>query len=288
MALNFPSEPELNDIHSVGDTTWKWDGTAWNVVPGASVPGQDVYTFKNINVDGSVTLEADSLTDTLNIVAGSNISLTGDAGTDTITITSTASGGGGGGETQNLFETVTAGGTSITAASPTDSFSLTAGSNISISADAESNVITIGNTLTPGATAFTGLSDSGTLTVDTLAYGAIATYIVSNSGNSAYTFSHFSGSNPTLYAISGTTIAFKLTASNHPFEIQSPSGNPYNTGLVHVGTDGVISTGADAQGKDSGTLYWQIPFDISGTYRYQCQNHTAMVGGITIKSFIAV
>lgn len=29
MALNFPSSPTPNQIYTVGDQSWKWDGTAW-------------------------------------------------------------------------------------------------------------------------------------------------------------------------------------------------------------------------------------------------------------------
>jgi plastocyanin len=54
---------------------------------------------------------------------------------------------------------------------------------------------------------------------------------------------------------------------------------------VHVTTSGVVTTGASAQGKSSGTLYWKIPDSISGNYRYQCQSHVGMVGTITIKNF---
>ena len=114
---------------------------------------------------------------------------------------------------------------------------------------------------------------------------AIAMLTVNNTGTSAYTFnSHYTGNNPTVYGLAGTTLAFDLTnATGHPFEIQDPTSNPYNTGLVHVDTDGTVTTGSNAQGKSSGVLYWQIPESISGTYRYQCQSHIAMVGGISIK-----
>ena len=115
---------------------------------------------------------------------------------------------------------------------------------------------------------------------------AICMLTVDNSGSSAYTFnSHYSGNNPQIYGLAGTTIAFDLTGigSNHPFEIQDPTSSAYNIGVVHVAPDGTVSTGANAQGKSSGTLYWQIPESISGTYRYQCLNHIAMVGGIVIK-----
>lgn len=50
--------------------------------------------FSNVKV-GSTTIAADSKTDTLELVAGSNITLTPDATNDTITISSTGGGGGG-------------------------------------------------------------------------------------------------------------------------------------------------------------------------------------------------
>jgi plastocyanin len=74
-------------------------------------------------------------------------------------------------------------------------------------------------------------------------------------------------------------------ATSHPFLIQDNTGAPYNTGLVHVTTSGVVTTGSSAQGKDSGTLYWKIPDSISGNYRYQCGSHAGMVGTIVIKNF---
>jgi len=32
MAINFPDAPSLNQEHTVGSTTWKWDGTVWNAL----------------------------------------------------------------------------------------------------------------------------------------------------------------------------------------------------------------------------------------------------------------
>ena len=101
-------------------------------------------------------------------------------------------------------------------------------------------------------------------------------------------FDQYSGNNPTVYAISGTTIAFNLNVAGHPFLIQNGAGTNYNTGLTHVTTAGVVTTGSNAQGKTSGTLYWKIPQSISGTYRYQCSAHAPMVGGISIKDFAVV
>ena len=48
--------------------------------------------FSNLAVSGQSTIAADATTDTLNVVAGSGIQLTTNAGTDSLTITSTATG----------------------------------------------------------------------------------------------------------------------------------------------------------------------------------------------------
>jgi hypothetical protein len=109
---------------------------------------------------------------------------------------------------------------------------------------------------------------------------------VTASGSSAYLFDQYTGNNPTIYATSGTTIAFDLGAgalSSHPFLIRF-SGANYDTGLTHVTSAGVVTTGSSAQGKTSGTLYWKIPADISGTYGYLCSSHGTMIGVISIQS----
>jgi hypothetical protein len=41
-AIDFPNSPSVNDTHTVGDRTWKWNGSQWKVVrsvlPGATGP----------------------------------------------------------------------------------------------------------------------------------------------------------------------------------------------------------------------------------------------------------
>jgi plastocyanin len=138
----------------------------------------------------------------------------------------------------------------------------------------------------PGATAFTGLSDvsSADLTIDDIYLQAITRLNVTANGSTAYRFDQYGTTDdPTIYAISGTTIAFNLQqGSNHPFLIRTSGGVNYNTGLVHVSTAGVVSTGSSAQGQVSGTLYWKIPEDITGNYQYICSIHSGMVGIISI------
>lgn len=241
--------------------------------------------FSTIAVSGQNNIVADSLTDTLTLAAGTGISIITDSDTDTITITNSVN-------VPNGFSTVAiTGQDSIAAASTTDSFTISGGTGISISSNASTKEITITNSQSPGATAFTGLSDVTTaqLDVSKIYLPAITMLKVDNSGASAYLFDQYTGNNPTIYAISGTTIAFDLTeVPGHPFLIQDGTSADYNTGLIHVATNGTVSEGANAQGKDSGVLYWKIPAGISGGYRYQCSAHGAMVGSITVKGIVSI
>lgn len=238
-------------------------------------------SFSTIIVAGQSNVVADALSDTLTLIAGSNITITTDASTDSITISSVGSGGA-----SNSFATISVTGQpNIVADSATDTLSLSAGAGISITTDAGSDTITITNSAA-GVTAFTGLSDAADLTVDRFYLPAITMLTVTNNGASAYRFDQYGTTDdPTIFAINATTIAFNLNVSGHPFLIQDNTGTNYNTGLVHVSTLGIVTTGVSAQGKMSGTLYWKIPDAISGNYRYQCSVHAAMIGTITIKNF---
>jgi hypothetical protein len=200
---------------------------------------------------------------------------------------STVSGGGGGEANQNAFNTIAVSGQSnVEADSTTDTLNFSAGSGISITTNAGTDTIIITNTSSSGATSFSGLTDvsSASLDVSQIYRPAIAMLEVGAVGSSAYTFnSHYTGSNPTISAFKGTTLAFDLSsAGGHPFEIQDSGGSAYNTGLVHVTTNGTVSTGSSAQGKSSGTLYWNIPSGAGSVYRYQCTSHGGMNGLISL------
>ena len=140
-----------------------------------------------------------------------------------------------------------------------------------------------------GSTALSSVTEVYTagLTVDQFYLPAITRLNVTANGSVAYRFDQYGTTDdPTIYAINATTIAFNLSgAAGHPFLIQDNTGTNYSTGLVHVATDGVVSTGSNAQAKSSGTLYWKIPDSISGNYRYQCSSHGPMVGTIVVKNF---
>jgi plastocyanin len=240
--------------------------------------------FATVVVAGQNNVVAETINDTLTIVAGTNIIITTDSATDSITIAASA------GASTNSFATISvAGQSNVVADSSTDTLTIAAGSGISITTDVSTDTVTIINSA--AASGFSGLPDSTSagLSIDKIYLPAITRLDVTNNSVSAYRFDQYGASdNPTIYAINGTTIAFNIQAAGHPFLIQDPTGNNYNTGLVHVTTAGVVTTGSNAQGKTSGTLYWKIPSSISGNYRYQCSAHGAMVGQIVVKNFVSV
>ena len=153
-----------------------------------------------------------------------------------------------------------------------------------------------GPTGAAGSATFSGTTDAtaAAITIDEVAYSAIARLTVTPNGSSAYLFnSHYSGDNPTIFALGGATIAFNLVGlGSHPFQVQADTGSGFaniTAGLVHVATDGTISTDVDAQAKTSGTLYWNVPVTAaSGGYRYICSVHASMVGTITHKSLNSI
>jgi plastocyanin len=263
-------------------TTFLRGDNTWATVSGGGASN----SFETISVAGQSNVVADSPTDTLTLAAGTGITITTNAGTDTVTITNSSPN-----ISQSVFTTIAVSGQSnVVADGTTDTLTLAAGTGIAITTDAGTDTVTITSTASGGATAFTGLSDVSTasLTVDQIYLPAITRLAVGNSGASAYLFDQYAGNNPTIYAISGTTIAFKINSSGHPFLIQDGTGVNYNTGLVHVTSGGTVTTGSAAQGKDSGTLYWKVPFGISGGYRYQCSLHAPMVGSILVKDIAII
>ena len=116
-------------------------------------------------------------------------------------------------------------------------------------------------------------------------YGAAVTYDISANSSSAYIVSNMgfgkggaAFNNPELTVRNESTIAFDLNGlgGSHPFNIRSGSSGTSNFSntLIHVATDGTITTGTSAQNKTSGVLYWQIPHDIvssaRNSYNYYC------------------
>jgi plastocyanin len=274
MAINFPSSPQLNDEFTSGDTTWRFDGIAWVVI--SNIQDTALPTFLNLT-DTPGTFTADAVV---------KVNAAGDA----LEFTDQPMGD----VNQNAFSSIVVQNEgSAVADQVQDELILVAGTNINITVDEASDTLTFN---VPDPTINVNWSSIGDVpsgvTVDSLYDSAMIRFIVDNDAATSYLFQpHYSTANPTLYVLNGTTVAFDLNAvPGHPFQIQDSTGTNISAGLVHVDTDGTVSTGSNAQGKDSGTLYWRISTDIGSppNYRYQCAAHANMVGPITIKDISAI
>lgn len=95
--------------------------------------------FSNVKV-GSTTIAADGKTDTLELVAGTNVTLTPDDTNDKVTIATSAE------VNQNAFSNVKVGSTTIAADGKTDTLELVAGSNVTLTPDATNDKVTIAAT----------------------------------------------------------------------------------------------------------------------------------------------
>ena len=285
------------------------DGSSGQVL---SANGNGTFTFitpaagglQNIfqTVEGDTgTTTANSQTDTLTVAGGTNIttSIVGD------TLTINYSGDALSGEAnQNAFSNVQSDAGLAAADSKTDTLTIAGGTNITTAVSGDTVTIngtvptfaSLSDTDLTGATAGNVLVYNGTNwidspnTYDMIAYPAMTMLIVTADSNNGYKFSQYGNTeDPTIYALAGATIAFKINSgANHPFQIETSGGSAYDNGLVHVALDGTETTGSDAQAKTSGTLYWQVPANISGNYQYQCTVHGSMQGTIVVKALSAI
>jgi hypothetical protein len=185
----------------------KYDGANWI---NSAVP---LNAFGTITVSGSgINIAPDQLNDTLTFIASTGISMTADAGTDTITITNTAPN-----VTQNVFTTIAvAGQTSVAADSSTDTLTLVAGANVTITTDSGTDSITInaGQSNSFVSIAVAGqspvLADS---TSDTLTLVGSGITITTDSVTDTITFSNAGSGLETRTTAVGTTGSLASLAS---------------------------------------------------------------------------
>lgn len=284
---------------TVSATTFSGSGASLTDIPNSALTNRSIgfvsggsglqVSASSVNLGGSITISNTGVT---SLSAGTGVSLSGSTGGITVTnsgVTSVTAGTG-------IAVSASTGGVTISTTGGVSS--VVAGTGY-INVTTASGVVTVNNTMTRLnhlADASTAVWNGSSLTIDKIALPAATMYSVLFRSSLAYTFlSHIPGDNPTLYALSGTTIAFNLQVPGHPFLLQTTGGvnlNPAtNTALgsfYWVGTDGTFAEGIDCQGKILGTLYWTIGSGAAGTYHYQCSLHPAMVGNIVIKNIASL
>lgn len=185
----------------------------WNI--SNSDRGSSQNIFKTITVSGSQSLIANSNTDYITIIPGSNIGITSNSGNRTITINAVGTSNpvtgivaGTGisvsrvsgevtvnnsdrGSVQNIFKTIAVSGlTSIAATGNADTLTFVAGSNINFSTDPSTNKLVInavsGAGLVGNVTSVNGLSGTVVLTTDNIGEGN-AQYFTADRARSVFT-----------------------------------------------------------------------------------------------------
>ena len=209
-----------------------------SIVEIGGTSGTVTEAFKTIAVSGQSNVVADSATDTLTLVAGSNMTITTNASGDTVTF---ASSGGGG--TQNVFSTFAVSGqSSVVADSTTDTLTLAAGSGINITTIAGTDTITIaatasaitvqdeGSSLSTAATTlnFVGAavtaSGMGATKTITIGGGGGSQNLFSNIGVSGQGTIQADSTTDTLTFEAGTGISLATDTTNDKLTITATGG----------------------------------------------------------------
>ena len=239
-----------------------------SIVEIGGTSGTVTEAFKTISVSGQNNVVADSATDTLTLVAGSNMTLTTNASGDTITFASSGVPG-----SQNVFTTFAVSGqNSVVADSTTDTLTLVAGSGITLTTDNSNDEITITNSAT-GANAFGNIAISGQTTVaadstnDTLTLTAgtgitLTTdatndgITITNSATGANAFGNIAVSgqstvaadttNDTVSFVAGSNMTITTNASGDTVTFASSGGGGSQNVFSNIAVSGQGTVQADA------------------------------------------
>lgn len=175
-----------------------YDHSAGTIGLESAASGGASNTFKTISVSGQSDVVADSATDTLTLVAGSNITLTTNAGADSITINSS---GGGGGSAITVKEE----GSALSTAASSLNF---VGSSVTASGTGVDKTITIADpTYQVTNTVRETFTGNGSATAFTL-----SNLFTTDGAVVFYNGQHLTPT--TDYAISGQTLTFTFTPVN--------------------------------------------------------------------------
>ena len=209
------------------------------------------FAFGSFTVSGQDNVTATNLSEALNLVAGTGISITTDNSNNRITIT--ASGGGA----AEAFKTIAAGGNNIVADSSTDTINLVAGSNVSISSDPLNDTITISASTSGDANqnAFQNVAAQGQNTIQAGSTTDTVTFDTATDSNSDARYAD--DRNKVTLATDTSTNKMTLTnnipktlsmASKVPITVQNGEnqGIPLRNKFYNVATSGTAISGGGA------------------------------------------
>ena len=119
-----------------------------------------------------------------------------------------------------------------------------------------------------------------TVTPPSLTNPSVA-YTVVNNASGGYTFSGAAkGDNPNLGPFyRGGTYTINITATGHPFYFTTDNGTNFSAGTYF----GEYTTGVTGSRNETGSITFTVPAGAPDTLYYQCGNHSAMRGEITVK-----
>ncbi len=216
------------------------------IIAGAEV---NQNAFSTIAVSGQTSVNADSNTDTLTFAAGAGITLTTDAGTDTVTIESTATG-----SASDAFKTISvAGQNDVVADGATDTLTLAAGDNITLTTNATTDTITIASTASGGG-------GGGSVNVVTTQYtgnGSTQGFALDstpgdNDAVQVYLNGVYQVKDAANYSISGSTLTFV-----------TPPTNSTAIELVHFISEAATSLDSVQKTGDGTTATFDLGYTIT-------------------------
>jgi len=248
------------NVTSVGlnsNNSWRFSNTGTLTFPDSTVQSTayNANTISTSTIDTYARITSNTATNNIIILQGVNTT----QNTNIATVTGLAQ------ASFNLANTISAGSVDTLARTTAN----TATNNIiiiqGVDTTQNTNISSANNIATAAfAKANTNISSDLTLTV-------------TNSGSGAYLID--GASNPTVTLYRGVTYYFSISASGHPFFIQTVSG-AYSSGNLY--TSGV--TGA---GTQVGTLTFTVPLNAPSNLYYVCQYHSAMNGAFLIENLIS-
>jgi hypothetical protein len=232
-------------------------------------------TFGIVAVSGQSNVVADTASDTLTLAAGSGITLTTDAATDTVTITNS-------GSASNSFETIAVSGQSnVVADSGTDTLTFVAGSGMTITTDAATDSITFASSGGSASNSFETIAVSG------------QSNVVADSSTDTLTLAAGSGITITTNATTDT-ITIAASGGGAGITLGTPQNSTSGTSIdftgIPAGTKRIVISFIGISTNGSSTIMVQLGdsggFETTGYLG--CVNTTNLTTGIGVSPVGAV